>query len=638
MHRIYILFLPILLIFSTLFSQDIKLLTEEIGTQKISEVIKINDDNYFLLYNEIYSNGISRLKFKFFSFNNESSEAMYLTPDIYANQTEAKAIQIKPGLIAIAWIDSRREKDGDIYIQLVDNSGILWDSIGQQLTFNATKKSNLEISGDKAGNIFIAWNETIDGHYKNIFVQKLNLFGEESFKKGGLQVFISKGIYDNPSIVADEEGGFYLGYTDKNNLIYQIYVQRFSSQGAKLFGQFGKFISNPATTSDFVSLFLVKNEGLFAFWTSFDKYQKIFAQKISDKGIEEWSDGGEIISQLPFNQLNPSYYFDENYFIILFNIINDKEKSIYIQKFGLDGLPDFTNKGFKVCNYYNEQVKPEFIKYKNNLLVYFLDSEPGSRTFNLFGQLLTEDGISIFSEGKIKFIESDFNNLFKIKIKPKNGSLISIVEKYFGTSLNIFQINFNLEQESKFKKTFRIHPLNLTYDGSFVRLWWISENNSMNNYMWIERRYENENWKEVAAITTEHTKEKNFHSYEDKLTINGNYEYRIKYISQDGRIAFSESQKVYHTGQSEEKNLLQNSPNPFNSSTKIMFKLTEPSNVKLTIFNSRAEEVMELVRGYYSAGVHEVTFTAPDNLASGIYFYKLETKNFVDVKKMVYAK
>ncbi len=49
------------------------------------------------------------------------------------------------------------------------------------------------------------------------------------------------------------------------------------------------------------------------------------------------------------------------------------------------------------------------------------------------------------------------------------------------------------------------------------------------------------------------------------------------------------------------------------------------------------EEVKVLVSELKEAGVHQVNFNA-EELSSGMYFYKLETKGFVDVKKMLLLK
>ena len=83
--------------------------------------------------------------------------------------------------------------------------------------------------------------------------------------------------------------------------------------------------------------------------------------------------------------------------------------------------------------------------------------------------------------------------------------------------------------------------------------------------------------------------------------------------------------------------LSQNYPNPFNPNTKIKFDITKLSDVKLVVFDILGREVAVLVNERLKAGTYEVAFDGT-NLPSGVYFYRLITDKFVDVKKMLYIK
>ena len=83
--------------------------------------------------------------------------------------------------------------------------------------------------------------------------------------------------------------------------------------------------------------------------------------------------------------------------------------------------------------------------------------------------------------------------------------------------------------------------------------------------------------------------------------------------------------------------LSQNFPNPFNPSTKIMYSIVEPTQVKLTVTNILGQVVETLVNDFRSAGTYEVTFDAED-LTSGLYIYTLEAGSNLISKKMTLLK
>ncbi len=80
-----------------------------------------------------------------------------------------------------------------------------------------------------------------------------------------------------------------------------------------------------------------------------------------------------------------------------------------------------------------------------------------------------------------------------------------------------------------------------------------------------------------------------------------------------------------------------NYPNPFNPSTIIGFSLPYSSHVSLEIYNILGQKVAVLLNNTLAAGHYSYSFNA-NGLASGVYLYKLQTNNFVSVKKMILNK
>lgn len=79
--------------------------------------------------------------------------------------------------------------------------------------------------------------------------------------------------------------------------------------------------------------------------------------------------------------------------------------------------------------------------------------------------------------------------------------------------------------------------------------------------------------------------------------------------------------------------LFENYPNPFNPGTTIAFALPRPEHVVLKIYSMLGEEIATLVDEKRAAGIHKA-YWQPNNLPSGVYFYRLQAGEFVQTRKL----
>ncbi len=88
--------------------------------------------------------------------------------------------------------------------------------------------------------------------------------------------------------------------------------------------------------------------------------------------------------------------------------------------------------------------------------------------------------------------------------------------------------------------------------------------------------------------------------------------------------------------------LHQNYPNPFNPSTRIDYYLSQPTEVKITIYNLLGQKVKTLIGQYQTEGSKTVFWDGKDDagidVASGVYFYKVVAGAHKTVKKMILLK
>jgi hypothetical protein len=106
------------------------------------------------------------------------------------------------------------------------------------------------------------------------------------------------------------------------------------------------------------------------------------------------------------------------------------------------------------------------------------------------------------------------------------------------------------------------------------------------------------------------------------------------FFSTDSGLSWKEQQTGMMT---KEFRLEQNYPNLFNPITTIGFDLPYTTAVLIEVYNTADQRIQTLLNKMMPAGSHQIVFDA-GALSSGIYFYRIETGNYQDVKKMVLVK
>jgi len=170
-----------------------------------------------------------------------------------------------------------------------------------------------------------------------------------------------------------------------------------------------------------------------------------------------------------------------------------------------------------------------------------------------------------------------------------------------------------------------------------VTLIWSTATELNNSGFDVLRQAENQQWDKIGFVPGFGTStEIHSYSFVDANVTSGQYSYRLKQVDFDGSSELSDVVNVEIINPVQ-YNLSQNYPNPFNPSTTIQYSIPEVSNVTLKVFNTLGEEVSVLVNRIMEAGTYEVNFEA-SQLHSGIYFYRLDTGTFSQVKKMTILK
>lgn len=164
-----------------------------------------------------------------------------------------------------------------------------------------------------------------------------------------------------------------------------------------------------------------------------------------------------------------------------------------------------------------------------------------------------------------------------------------------------------------------------------VTLSWITEWELNNSGFDVERtaviQSGVEEWKKVAFINGNGTTNTQVsYSYTHTKLLKGEYKYRLKQIDYNGNFEYYSLAEIVTIAPPDKFSMGQNYPNPSNPKSKIDYEIPFNAMVNIVVFNMLGEEVANLVNEQKEAGYYTAEFNG-SNLASGVYFYRLNVKD-----------
>ncbi|MBK8981217.1 MAG: T9SS type A sorting domain-containing protein [Ignavibacteria bacterium] len=173
---------------------------------------------------------------------------------------------------------------------------------------------------------------------------------------------------------------------------------------------------------------------------------------------------------------------------------------------------------------------------------------------------------------------------------------------------------------------------------NIVTLNWTTASEINNSGFEIHRKlYSSEEWINVGFVsghgTTNDTKN---YTFTDKVNI-GKYNYRLKQNDFNGNFEYFLLNSNVNIGIPSKFSLSQNYPNPFNPSTAIDFRTGEDEFITISLYDNLGRFAGYLLNEYRKAGYYSLNIDM-SNRPGGIYYYKFESGQFREVRKMVYLK
>jgi peptidoglycan/xylan/chitin deacetylase (PgdA/CDA1 family) len=172
-----------------------------------------------------------------------------------------------------------------------------------------------------------------------------------------------------------------------------------------------------------------------------------------------------------------------------------------------------------------------------------------------------------------------------------------------------------------------------------IHLKWMTSNEINSSQFSVEWKSADKPWETLGSLPgSGNSNSTKVYSFIDKThQSNGKYSFRLKMIDNDGQFKYSKILDVEVTNLPVKFALKQNYPNPFNPSTKIHYEVSSKQLVTLKVYDMLGKEIDSLVNEEKASGTYELIWNA-NNVASGVYYYRMQAGNFVETKKMVLLK
>jgi hypothetical protein len=310
----------------------------------------------------------------------------------------------------------------DIALQRIDaNGNLLWNPQGINVTNVVSNKLNPKIQKDKSGGLFVVWQDMRNGLDYDVYAQRFDSQGQRLWGGSGRPVVEMLDSQINPKIDPDTlSGGIYVAWADKRNgWDYDIYAQRLDSNGVVLWNNNGNPISIANGNQSAVDvLSTTQTNGLICTWRDgrSGNYD-IYAQKISPAGNALWGANGLLVATSPFNQINPNICSDGNDgCIITWQDSTFNDWDVYAQKINGSGQIQWSTNGEAVSNAIEIQGHPKHIPDGNGGAI-FAWQDKRANQYDIYVHHLFTNGSPVKIESKKSLLD------WTVFPNPSNGYL-----------------------------------------------------------------------------------------------------------------------------------------------------------------------------------------------------------------------
>lgn len=208
-----------------------------------------------------------------------------------------------------------------------------------------------QLVADGAGGATIVWHDTRDGGL-DVYAQRIDRHGVQRWTANGAAIGVAAWTQDQPRLISDGSGGTIIVWNDSRNSHYDVYAQRVSGDGVAQWTANGIVVSGAANTQNNPRLVGDGAGGAIVVWQDYRTGGNwdIYAQRISNLGVAQWTANGVAIVTLGTGQDAPEIVGDgSGGAIIVWRDLRNGNYDLYAQRIDANGVAQWTANGVSLC-------------------------------------------------------------------------------------------------------------------------------------------------------------------------------------------------------------------------------------------------------------------------------------------------
>jgi hypothetical protein len=348
----------------------------------------------------------------------------------------------------ITWEDSRTFFDWDIYTQRINALGaVQWTTNGVAISTAAFPQEHPTIVSDGAGGAIITWQDRRAAGVTDVYAQRINASGAVQWSTQGVPISTAVSFQSFPVIASDGAGGAIIAWQDyrRGDTYYDMYAQRINAAGVVQWTADGVAISTAGYDQRLPAIVSDGAGGAIITWedTRVDPgYGEIYAQRINAAGVVQWTINGVVICNAGYDQLKPTIASDGagGAIITWENSRSNFELDIYAQRINDSGVVQWTASGVAISTVANDQRRPTIVSDgAGGAIITWEDSRSGTGYFDIYAQRINAAGVVQWTANGAA-ISTPANDQLKPTIASDGtgGAIITWYDRRDGTYEHIY--------------------------------------------------------------------------------------------------------------------------------------------------------------------------------------------------------